>query len=326
MKEYLPLDYSQIIPANIPAFSPTSTAEFTDFDVMDNDLGKMAMSCLSLPHVQVVNFDGEVRQNVHLKKQGEEETTVDTCVFLDGNVESEFLGFNGRFSMRKGYQNFLYQPWNVSDHYLAKQKLNIFHICVDRHYYTTLLCDKEKWSSELKEKLLDKKPIQGSMDNMQMSPQMFNIVNDILNCPLSGNLRSIILEAKILEFIALQLNQMVKEDQGKSTQKMKPADRDALFALKEFLNKTFTKEHSLRTLSKSFGLNEFKLKRGFKELFGTTVFDYLHDLKMEYARQRLSGEDVLINEVSGLVGYKNPNHFSTAFKRKFGINPTQVRR
>jgi AraC-like DNA-binding protein len=326
MKEYLPLDYSQIIPANIPAFSQTSTAEFTDFDVMDNDLGKMAMSCLFLPHVQVVNFDGEVRQNVHLKKQVEEETTVDTCVFLDGSVESEFLGFSGRFSMRKGYQNFLYQPWNVSDHYLPKQKLNIFHICVDRHYYTTLLCDKEKWSSELKEKLLDKKPIQGSMDNMQMSPQMFNIVNDILNCPLSGNLRSIIIEAKILEFIALQLNQMVKEDHGKTTQKMKPADRDALFALKEFLNKTFTKEHSLRTLSKSFGLNEFKLKRGFKELFGTTVFDYLHDLKMEYARQRLSGEDVLINEVSGLVGYKNPNHFSTAFKRKFGINPTQLRR
>jgi AraC family transcriptional activator of pyochelin receptor len=220
----------------------------------------------------------------------------------------------------------VYQPWNVSDHYFTKQNLNVFHICVDRQYYSTLLSDQEKWSSELKDKLLNKLPIQGSTDNMQISPQMFNIVNDILNCPLSGNLRSIIIEAKIMEFIALQLNQMVKEDQAKGPQKMKAADRDALFALKEFLNKTFTKEHSLRTLSRSFGLNEFKLKRGFKELFGTTVFDYLHDLKMEYARQKLSGENVLINEVSGLVGYKNPNHFSTAFKRKYGINPAQLRR
>jgi AraC-like DNA-binding protein len=326
MKEYLPLDYSQIIPANIPASSQTSTAEFTDFDVMDNELGKMAMSCLTLPYMQVVKFDGEVRQNVHLKKQVEEETTVDTCVFLDGSVESEFMGFSGRFAMRKGYQNFVYQPWNVSDHFFPKQNLNVFHICVDRNFYTTLLSDQEKWSSELKEKLLNKEPIQGSMDNMQISPQMFNIVNDILNCPLSGNLRSIVIEAKIIEFIALQLNQMVKEDQGKSAPKMKAADRDALFALKQFLNKTFKEEHSLRTLSKSFGLNEFKLKRGFKELFGTTVFDYLHDLKMEYARQKLSGENVLINEISSLVGYKNPNHFSTAFKRKYGINPAQLRR
>jgi AraC family transcriptional activator of pyochelin receptor len=326
MKEYLPLDYSQIIPANTSVPFQTSTAEFTDFDVMDNEVGKMSMSCLTLPYMQVVKFDGEVRQNVHLKKQVEEETTVDTCVFLDGSVESEFMGFNGRIMMRKGYQNFVYQPWNVSDHYFTKQNLNVFHICVDRQYYSTLLSDQEKWSSELKDKLLNKLPIQGSTDNMQISPQMFNIVNDILNCPLSGNLRSIIIEAKIMEFIALQLNQMVKEDQAKGPQKMKAADRDALFALKEFLNKTFTKEHSLRTLSRSFGLNEFKLKRGFKELFGTTVFDYLHDLKMEYARQKLSGENVLINEVSGLVGYKNPNHFSTAFKRKYGINPAQLRR
>jgi len=92
MKEFLPLDYSQIIPAIAPTFSQTSTAEFTDFDVLDNDLGKMAMSCLSLPYMQVVKFDGEVRQNVHLKKESEEETTVDTCVFLDGSVESEFMG------------------------------------------------------------------------------------------------------------------------------------------------------------------------------------------------------------------------------------------
>jgi AraC-like DNA-binding protein len=326
MKEYLHLDYSQIIPANIPSSSQTSTAEFADFDLMDNDLGKMAMSCLTLPYMQVVKFNGEVRQNVHLKKQVEEETTVDTCVFLDGIVESEFMGVNDRFVMQKGNQNFVYQPLNVSDHYFPKQNLKVFHINVDRQYYTTLLCDQEKWSSELKEKLLNKEPIQGSMDNMQISPQMFNIVNDILNCPLSGNLRSIIIEAKIIEFIALQLNQMVKDDHGKATPKMKAADRDALFALKEFLNKTFTKEHSLNTLSRTFGLNEFKLKRGFKELFGTTVFDYLHDLKMEYARQKLSAENVLINEVSGMVGYKNPNHFSTAFKRKYGVNPTQLRR
>ena len=327
MKEFLPLEYSQIIPSNIPVFSQPSTAEFTDYDIMDNELGKVEMSTLSLPYMQVVTFDAQTRQNVHLKKQGEEETTVDTCVFLEGNVESKFLGFSDRFVMRKGDQNFLYQPSNVSDHYIpGDQNLKLFHICVDRNYYTTLLCDSEKWSSELKGKLLDKQPITGSADNMQVSSQMLNILNDILKCPLSGTLRSMVIEAKIIEFIALQLNQLVKEDQGKCVQKIKPADRDALFALREFLDKTFTKEHSLRSLSRSFGLNEFKLKRGFKELFGTTVFDYLHDLKMEYARQLLSAEDLLINEVSSVVGYKNPNHFSTAFKRKFGINPTQLRR
>jgi AraC-like DNA-binding protein len=327
MKDFLPLDYTQLVPTNIPAFSPPSIAEFANYHLMDNEIGKVEMGYMALPYIQVVTFDAQTRKDIHLKKQLDEETTVDTCVFLEGTIESKFLGFNDRFTMRSGNQNFLYQPSNVSDHYIPQnQNLKLFHICVDRQYYSTLLSDSEKWSSELKGKLLDKKPVTGSMDNMQLSTQMLNILNDIRKCPLNGNLRSIVMEAKIIEFIALQLNQLVKDDHGKSNQKMKAADRDALFEMKEFLNKSFTKEHSLRSLSKTFGLNEFKLKRGFKELFGTTVFDYLHDLKMEYAHQKLSAEDVFINEVSGLVGYKNPNHFSTAFKKKFGINPTQLRR
>lgn len=327
MKDFLPLDYTQLVPTDVPLFSQPSTAEFINYDLMDNEIGKVEMSCMALPYMQVVTFDAQTRKDIHLKKEGDEETTVDTCVFLSGTIESKFLGFNQRFTMQQGNQNFLYQPSNVSDHYIAgDQNLKLFHICVDRQYYSTLLSDSEKWSSELKGKLLDKKPITGSMDNMKLSAQMLNILNDIRKCPLNGNLRSMVMEAKIIEFIALQLNQLVKEDHGKSSQKMKASDRDALFALKEFLNKSFTKDHSLRSLSKTFGLNEFKLKRGFKELFGTTVFDYLHDLKMEYAHQMLCADDVFINEVSGLVGYKNPNHFSTAFKRKFGINPTQLRR
>ena len=82
MSDFIPVDYSEIVPTNVPLFSQISTAEFLDFDVMDNDLGKMTMSCLWLPYMQVVKFDGEVRKNVHLKKHDNEETTVDTCVFF----------------------------------------------------------------------------------------------------------------------------------------------------------------------------------------------------------------------------------------------------
>jgi AraC-like DNA-binding protein len=325
MKNFIPVDYTELIPSSV--FIPPAPSEFAEHNVLDNHLGKVNVSYMALREFQVVKFDVDVQQNIHLRKCVDEETTVDTCVFLDGAVDSYFDGFEERMSMRKGMQNFLYQPSNVADHYVtSEQQLNIFHISVDRTYYTTLLCDDEKWSARLKENLLNKKPVKGSEENMPMSPQMYNIVNDILNCPLSGNLRSLVLEAKLIEFIALQLNHLVKEEHNRGAQKMKTSDKDALHALREFLHQTFTKDHSLKTLAMTFGLNEFKLKKGFKELFGTTVFDYLHDLKMEYAKQLLAAEDAFVSEVSGIVGYKNPNHFSTAFKRKFGINPTQLRR
>lgn len=322
------VDYATLVPSAISLQPQAYGGEFMEHSPITSDWGQMTISNLSLPEINVVKFEAQVQHDVHLqKREAYECTTVDTCIFLDGTMETDFSGLDKRMIMRKGMQNFIYKPDASDDHYISAQEaIKILHVSVDRFYYATLLCEKEKWSADLKEKLLNKKLICGSPENMQMSPQMLYIVNDILHCPLSGNLRTLVIEAKIIEFIALQLNQLVKKDSERATQKIKSVDRDALYALREFLHQTFTKDHSLRNLAMAFGLNEFKLKKGFKELFGTTVFDYLHDLKMEYAKQLLAGDEVYINEVSGMVGYKNPNHFSTAFKRKYGVNPTQLRK
>jgi len=326
MNNFLTVDYSEILPFTDPLQIQT-TGEFKTLHAIDCDWGQMKINQLSLPEITLVKFEGQIRQNLHLRKRApHESTTVDSCIFLDGSVDSDFAGMSERISMRKGMHNFIYKPEAIDDHYVkAQDGIKLLHLSIDRFYYSSLLCEKEKWSADLKERLLNKKLIYGSPDNMQISPQMLHIVNDLLNCPLTGNLRNLMLEAKIIEFIALQLNQLVKEIPGKAPQKLKTSDRDALYALREFLHESYTKNHSLKNLAMCFGINEFKLKKGFKELFGTTVFDYLHDLRMEHAKQLLAANEVLVNEVSGMVGYKNANHFSTAFKRKYGLNPTQLR-
>lgn len=327
MENFMSLDYSKIVPSLSGHATQASTGEFITYDPVTADWGELTLSNLYLPEINILKVEASVQQDLHLQRREYESNTVDTCIFLDGTVRTEFSGLDEPVTMRKGMHNFIYKPHAFDDHYIVEQQvLRLLHISVDRFYYAALLSEQEKWSAELKEKLVNKKLICGSLENMQMSVRMIQIVNDIQNCTLSGSLGSIIIEAKILEFIALQLNQLIKENPGNAAPKIKSADRDALYDLREFLDQTFTKDHSLRNLAMSFGLNEFKLKRGFKELFGTTVFDYLHHLKMEYAKQLLAADEVYINEVSGMVGYKNPNHFSTAFKRKYGVNPAQFRK
>jgi len=99
--------------------------------------------------------------------------------------------------------NFVYKPEVNQDHYMdAQDSVNILHLSIDRLYYSQLLCDKERWQANLKEKLLNKQPVSGTFDNMQMTPNMFGVVHDILNCSLSGNLRKIVIEAKVLELVA----------------------------------------------------------------------------------------------------------------------------
>jgi AraC-like DNA-binding protein len=83
---------------------------------------------------------------------------------------------------------------------------------------------------------------------------------------------------------------------------------------------------SLVELSRTIGLNDNKLKIGFKELYGTTVFGYLREKRLEKAFLLLQQGDLNVNETSLTVGYSNPSYFTEAFRNKYGVNPGNLRR
>jgi AraC-like DNA-binding protein len=82
---------------------------------------------------------------------------------------------------------------------------------------------------------------------------------------------------------------------------------------------------SLTELAKIAGLNEFKLKKGFKEVFNTSVFAYLSDFKLNEARNELLSGATPIKEVAEQLGYSSVQHFTKAFKGKFGVSPGRVK-
>jgi AraC-like DNA-binding protein len=88
----------------------------------------------------------------------------------------------------------------------------------------------------------------------------------------------------------------------------------------------FDQPASIAALSRKAGINSMKLKTGFKQLFNTTVFGYLHTIRMQEAKRLLTEENMQVNEVADRIGYKYPHHFTAAFKRKFNITPSQLRK
>jgi AraC-like DNA-binding protein len=78
---------------------------------------------------------------------------------------------------------------------------------------------------------------------------------------------------------------------------------------------------SLRELSDEIGLNLKKLKEGFKQIYGDSVFSFLFDYKMEIARKLLESGEHNVNEVGLKVGYSTSSHFISAFKKKYGTTP-----
>jgi AraC-like DNA-binding protein len=95
--------------------------------------------------------------------------------------------------------------------------------------------------------------------------------------------------------------------------------REAAAALARRLDET----PSLEVLAREVGLSETTLKRGFRQVFGTTVFEHLRALRMEHARALLQSGEATVIEAATLVGYSNPSNFASAFRRQFGMNPKE---
>jgi AraC-like DNA-binding protein len=83
---------------------------------------------------------------------------------------------------------------------------------------------------------------------------------------------------------------------------------------------------SLHELGKIVSLNVNKLKYGFRRMYGTTVFSYMHSLRMRQALLILRDTDSNVTEVSERIGYSRQSSFSVAFKREFGFSPGEVKK
>lgn len=82
---------------------------------------------------------------------------------------------------------------------------------------------------------------------------------------------------------------------------------------------------SLKKLAHHVGMNEFKLKRGFKKLFGIPVYGFFLEERMKKAKGLLTGGNLPVSEIASLIGYKNVSSFSAAFKKRFGYPPSAAR-
>lgn len=157
-------------------------------------------------------------------------------------------------------------------------------------------------------------------------PQMKAVINEILNCQYSIPLKYIYIENKVAELLVMQVAQHTHRHTGTTASVISKRDSQKLYYAKELIEKNLQEPCTLIELSALAGINDFKLKKGFKELFGNTVFGYLSELRMQKAKLLLEDGSLTIAEVAYDIGYKNPKHFTVAFKRQFGQLPKNYKK
>lgn len=98
---------------------------------------------------------------------------------------------------------------------------------------------------------------------------------------------------------------------------------DKIKQAKQLVINKMAEPPTLQEIADEVGLSVSKLKEGFKHIYGDTVFNFLLDYKMEFARKQLVSRQYNVAEISHQIGYSTPSHFIHAFKKKFGTTPKQ---
>jgi AraC-like DNA-binding protein len=245
---------------------------------------------------------------------------------LEGRATSHFSRISKPVIAQTNRHTFQYSPDFTAGHTIEPGRFNVVHIGFDMDFFKSIVQSAEDKQIDIICNSMERKEaFLPSHEHLLMQPRMLDILNAIKNCPFNGLTRLLYLEAKALELFSLQLEQFSKWSTG-SINDISKADKEKLTEVYAFIESNYLLPLSLARLSAAYGLNEFKLKKGYKSLFHTTVFGHIHSLRMRKAKGLLEEGRMNISEVSDYIGYSNIPAFSAAFKKHLGCPPSKYSR
>ena len=160
--------------------------------------------------------------------------------------------------------------------------------------------------------------------NLTTTMEMNQIIEQIKNCKDMGSLAPFYFETKVHELLTLQIQQISK--QKCSNCNCYIHYREQINEARNIIENQYQNPPSISKLALTVGMSETVLKTSFKLFFGTTIYGYLFNFRMDIAHKLLFDTTLTIIEIAMKSGYEYPSHFTTAFKRKYGVTPSAFKK
>jgi len=155
----------------------------------------------------------------------------------------------------------------------------------------------------------------------ELNPNEVMVLNQLFHFNLHSSLEKLYTKGKIFELISLYFHKSDNTGIQACPFLEDEANVEKIQKAKRILIERMVEPPTLNELANSSNLSLQNLKEGFKQIYGETVFTYLVNYKMEYARKLLASKKYNVTETSFEVGYSTPSHFIAAFKKKYGTTP-----
>lgn len=163
-----------------------------------------------------------------------------------------------------------------------------------------------------------------AVERWQPSPRAIAIAEQLVRAPaMQPLLLHMFLESRAIELVGEAVASLDRTDPGRVA--LTPREYRRARELRDFLDSDSCDGLTLDELAQRAGVNTGTLQRQFRAAFGSTIFEYLRESRLQRARAALESGGLSVAVAARLAGYTSPANFATAYKRRFGVSPKTAR-
>lgn len=265
----------------------------------------------------VLRFQNDSDETTHFER----EVDVDLIQFHFGiKGRAKFIFNQGRYALdlREEVSLFLYNPQKeLPVHLEIAPHSWVISVLISIKKFHGFFSEQADHIPFLSENNIDKKYYKDE----KINPSMAVVLSQLFHFNLHQSIKKLYFKGKIYELLSLYFNRA--EDTSTESCPFL-VDEDNVIKIrkaKDIVIANMAEPPGLQELADQVGINLKKLKMGFRQIYGDSVYSFLFDYKMDYARKLLDSGSYNVNEVGLKIGYSTSSHFIAAFKKKFGTTP-----
>jgi AraC family transcriptional activator of pyochelin receptor len=256
-----------------------------------------------------------------------DQSLVEMNFVLEGRLDQSHSGLLRKQPYTTGYHNCLYNPNSLEENGLLCGKgFQMISIHLEPAEMKRLLLSYAPELETFAQDLEENKPFLCQAPVLDLPLRIKFILRNLWESPVPAGLKRLYFESVVLQLLCYQCEQLFPLKQLTEPASVKLSERDKLFHARDILLARLGDPPALSVLARECQSNEFSLKKGFKELFGTTVFGFVLQERMKNARYALHVGEKTISEIAYELGYAHPQHFHRVFKKCFGLTPQRNER
>lgn len=277
------------------------------------------MADLKRTHLRNLYKKKEIEMSVLMEKEGVAlETIIKPGIVhfyfcVEGEIEFKFAPHYAR--LLKAQNNyFFFQPEGVLKFMIeTRMPVKLVMLGIPLSELHQLFVNEEL-------PIFEKGSTQKYYEERAIPSSVMVVLNQILQTQLPDNAAKLYYQGKTFELLGLYFARSTSNMEACPFLNSEGVLRKLKFA-REYLLKNILRPPNMKDLARLSGLNEFQLKTGFREYYGSTLHAYVIDHRLELARTLLESGNRQVSEVATEIGYGNTSHFITAFKKKFSMTP-----